>query len=50
MGLSTEGNKYFERMDKIDSEAGMFDIIAMLGGAGNSRAGHRNADGSKRLG
>ena len=39
MGLSTEGNKYFERMDKIDSEAGMFDMIAMLGGAGNSRAG-----------
>ena len=39
MGLSTEGNKYLERMDKIDSEAGMFDMIAMLGGAGNSRAG-----------
>ena len=39
MGLSTEGNKYFERMDKIDSESSMFDMIAMLGGAGNSRAG-----------
>ena len=39
MGLSLEGNKFAERMDKIDSEAGMFDMIAMLGGAGNSRAG-----------
>ena len=46
MGLSLEGNKFAERMDKIDSEAGMFDMIAMLGGAGNSRAGKNFRDKS----
>jgi len=39
MGLSAEGNKYYDRMEKIDSESRMFDFIAMLGGAVNSNVG-----------
>jgi len=46
MGLTARGKDYFSRMDKIDSEAGMFEIIAMLGGAGNSRAGKNFRDRS----
>ena len=39
MGLTAKGKDYFDRMDKIDNESNMFSMIAMLGGAGNSRAG-----------
>ena len=46
LGGDKESKDFAGRMDKIDSEAGMFEIIAMLGGAGNSRAGKNFRDKS----
>jgi hypothetical protein len=39
LGGDKKSKDFTERMDKIDSDSRMFDLIAMLGGAGNSRVG-----------
>ena len=39
LGGDKKSKDFTGRMDKIDSESKMFDMIAMLGGAGNSNAG-----------
>ena len=39
LGGDKKSKDFTERMDKIDSDSRMFDMIAMLGGAGNSRVG-----------
>ena len=39
LGGDSKSKDFTDRMDKIDSESRMFDMLAMLGGAGNSRVG-----------
>ena len=46
LGGDKESRDFAGRMDEIDSEAGMFEFIAMLGGAGQSRAGKNFRDKS----